>query len=342
MTRLLAALVAALCYTAATGADVAATVAPAPGSGTGTGRTVVEPSVPFGPGDFDLPDPSVGLESLPGFVATLSVAFDGARNGEPERWVHLTTLGVRADPPARTLTIARIGVDAGTVERVLVDGARFERVDNGTCTVETAAATAVHHVDADDPVAALPGVIGAEEVGAEPVAGVPSTHYVFDERALGSLDPASVDGHIWVADDSGVVMRFTMVVDGSAAYLGVGVEGRLALAYEVSAIGGPDAIDVPARCPPGHITLAEPPGAADVLAVPGLTTLTAPGPPAEVREFYAAELAAAGWAATDSITAGEATWETYTLDRAELTVQTAPADGGGTAVTLVLLHLDAA
>jgi hypothetical protein len=304
------------------------------------------PPLSFGPGDYDLPDPSVGLDALPGYVATLTVSFDGERDGAPERWGRLTSLTARADPPARALAVVRLGADAGSLVRVVTDGARFERVDNGPCTVEVATPVDDSNgdvrpgLDPDEPVAALPGVLGAVEISAEPVASVPSTHYEFDERALGSLDPASVDGDVWVADDSGVVMRYTLVVEGTAAYLGAGVEGRLELDYEVTAIGVQDAIEVPADCPPGLVPLAEPPGATDVFEVPGFTTLTAPAAPAEVQEFYAAQLTAAGWSSTDSIADGDATWASYTLGRLELTVQTAPADGGGTAVTLVLLYAD--
>jgi chemotaxis protein histidine kinase CheA len=165
-------------------------------------------------------------------------------------------------------------------------------------------------------VGALP--LGAE-VGAEEVAGVPTTHYRIDDAAefgalvadafggrAGALTAIALDS--WLAAD-GYVVQYQLAASTTGATMqdSAGadqtVDQSIEVAYSMSDIGAVEAIVWPVDAPP-----------ADALVVPGFAPNTFPLPDdaqvqpsvgvvafvtswdeAGVRDFYAAQLGAEGW-----------------------------------------------
>lgn len=318
--------------TTPTATTVDGQVAPTASTPPGPGTTAEQST--FGPGSFDLPDPRVGLATLAGYSASVTITFDGTRDGAPEQWTRVKTVEIGTEPPTRRLIVERTGDDAGRRVVVEVGGVVYEQVDDDPCTAVRTSDGGTP--DPDDPTSALPGLLGADVVGPEAVGSRPATHYTFDERALGSLDPAEVTGDVWVADDGGPVLRYTFVADGTAAYFGSGAEGRLTIDYELTSTGASSDATAPPGCPPGLIAVETLADASEVINEPGYMSFLTSTPTADALEFYEQQLVAAGWTPVDSpLTTGDSVL--FAFERAgELLTIGILDEPGGTTVTLVL------
>src|SRR5262245_59401037 len=57
--------------------------------------------VVYGSGQFNLPDAKAGLSDLSSYKATLTLAFDGTRNGQSEKWSETYLMLRQTAPVAR-------------------------------------------------------------------------------------------------------------------------------------------------------------------------------------------------------------------------------------------------
>jgi hypothetical protein len=288
-----------------------------------------ELEITFGPGPFDLGDPAAGLADLPGYTATLTVTFDGTRDGTAEGWSRTHTLAVSGEPAARLLTVAASGSpeDAELNGTIFLEmgGAFYERPADGPCTASAA-------VEGDPTLAdlapSLPGVIGADEAGTETVDGVEANHYTFDERALGMADFAEATGEVWVAAEGGYVLRYTLEEQGGADFFGEGVEGTVTWDYTLDPTA-PAAIAPPDDCPPGLLDAPLMDDAERVQRLPGVTMFETPSDAAAVLAFYQAELPALGWQPQGEPVAVEVmTLAHFVQGEQQLTLIVTPGEGG--------------
>lgn len=246
-------------------------------------------------------------------------------------------------PLARQLTITRngTGTSAGDAKgpatslRAEVGGATYEQIGTGPCTAD---AVAADHTLAQrfEPAAALIAVVGADPVGSEAVNGSLANHYSFDERALAQFGRATSSGEVWVASTGGYIVKYIVTTRAGADYFGDGIVGAVTWDYELTTVGQPLTIAVPAGCPPGFVDAPRPADATEVVDLPGTCTYTTAASPADVASFYATQLGVLGWTPTDdaSLDATDAR-ATYTQAGATLTV-TATVVGATTAVQLLL------
>ena len=322
--------------TAATDTETARTIASAPATEpTETTDEQTSEPISFGPGDVELPDPSVGLEALAAFQETLTMTFSGTRGGVPETWSQTESLVSIRDPFARQFTTERTGVDATKRSHVEIGGVAYDHVGDGACRADLAVPPGDGGARGQ-PHDLLPGFLGAERVGAETVGAIATTHVSFDERALGSLDPAAVTGDVWTADDGGYVVRYTMVVEGAAAYLGQGVTGTLTLDYAMQPLDTAPLIVAPADCPPGLIDVALPADATQVVTRPGFQSYTTAAAVVDVAAALGADVVAAGWVATMApLTTADVSLMAYERGGQRLAISIAPA-GAATVVTIIL------
>ena len=306
---------------------------------------------PFGPGSFDLPDPTTGLAGLGSYEATLTMAFDGTRDGQPDAWTLTKTIAVSGDPAARAVTEEQTGAAPHSLVAVDVAGVTYERADDGPCdaTATRAATDSTEPTDAtepdgevqdsDEPAASLSGFFGAEEQAEEPIDGIPTTHYTFDERAFGSLDPATSAGDVWIATEGGYVVRYTLVTDGASAFLGHGVTGRLTTDYSVTSVNQPVAVAIPDGCGPGLVDAPLLPDAADVDSRPGSLTYSTASAVPDALAFYQQQLVVAGWASTGDPLSDETltqTVATFARDGETLSVIVSVEPAAATTVTLLI------
>ena len=296
-------------------------------------------------GRFDMADPTVGLTELASYHASLTVTFEGTRDGQPDPWAFTRSTTVGRDPSVRQIDEEQTGAAPHTLFRADVGGFRYERVDQGPCeTAVIADVAAPGNLTGDgavdlEPAALLSGFLGAEEVAVETIDGIATTHYTFDERALGSVDSTVSVGDVWVADNGGFVVRYRLTTEGASAWLGQGVQGVATFDYTLSAVGNAVTVVVPEDCPIGPVEAALPPDAHDVEIQPGRVTYLTASAPADVVAFHQADLASAGWLPDGSVLVGiDGRLASFVRTSDELSL-IANNDPAGSLVTLIVVRI---
>jgi len=264
-------------------------------------QEAVEVDVVLGPGNFDLTDTRAGLDGLSTYKATLTVSFDGTKDGQPHQWSSTYEALYTKEPPARQVTIQQTG-DTSEEEPELPaimaekDGAAYEIGEDGSCT-----ATVFDSQDPLmgllDPAGLLAGVFGAEEAGQETVNGIATTHYTFDERALVQNGRNKSTGEMWVASEGGYIVRYLVTTKGNADYFGGDMDGTLTRYYQLTDINQPLTIELPADCPPGLVNVPLLSDASNVVNLPGLLAYDTRTSVLEARAFHEQELSKLGWQA---------------------------------------------
>lgn len=265
------------------------------GSVAGNGATDNAEAFTFGPGPFNLADPTVGLSELSGYRSILTISFDGVTEGQPETWTRTRTLIVNADPPGRALTVEGDGEQSG-IYVAEVEGVLYRRPPDGTCT---AAAITERGENVAPPVLELATqlwpVLGAEDAGAETVNEIAAHHYTFDQRALVTVPAATASGEVWVAEEDGYVVKYLLSLQGGPEYFGEGGEGTIFVEYNLTDAGQPPPLTLPEDCPGSFLDVPVMDDAQAIERLPSLTRYTTPSNVAAVAAYYQEQLPAAGW-----------------------------------------------
>lgn len=260
----------------------------------------------FGPGEFMLPDPRLGLTTLSSYRASLTVSFEGTDGGNALQWTSTSVMLRSADPTAAQVTIENTGdlptADPGYVAEV--SGAAYRRDQAGSCTAD-AAGEQFSLLDVLEPAGELAGVIGAEDLGQKAIGGVDTLGYSFDERAVGQAGVTKIDGEVWVADDIGYVVAYAMTSQGGADLFGDGVEGTISWQYELTDVNQPVTVELPDECAAGLVHAPMLPDAANVANVPGRLNYDTASTLADVLAFYQQAATDTGWVATGDAAVGE-------------------------------------
>ena len=296
----------------------------------------------LGSGPITLTDPTEGLDGLPSFQQTLTITFDGTRDGVAEQWTQSEVSVVGRDPSVAQFTSERTGSGAFTIRHVAVGGVDYDVDTEGTCVAKSSPAPAGPDTEVDpfaprrQAAELLPGFVGADEAGSESVGGTDTSHYTFVESALGLASPVTATGDVWVATSGGHVVRYSLVIDGASPYISQPATGRLTLDYELLLLAVEPIVVVPEGCPAGLIDAPLPADAADIVSRPGLLTYVTAGVPAEVQALYEGELPAAGWvAATAPLVDVDSALLTY--DRGSQRLVISISNDGVTTTVVVLL-----
>lgn len=293
--------------------------------------------VRVGPGEIQLVDPTVGLGNLAAAQVTLTITFDGERNGVAEQWSQTETSLTSRDPLLAQFSSARTGSGAYTLEYAAVDGVDYDVDADGRCESTTPEQDGLPDEFAPrrHPVEMLFGFAGGDKAGTETIGGMEAVHYTFDERALGLAAPTTAAGDVWVATTGGYIVRYSLVMDGPSPYVGK-VSGRYTLDYELQPLAAPPAVEVPLACRAGLVDVPSPADATDLVSQQGMQTFTTSGTPADVQAWYEGQLVAAGWvAATAPLVEGDAVLLTF--DRAgQRLVVSISSTGAATAVIVLV------
>ncbi len=297
---LLVALVATACagpVATPAGGTAAPTIAPGstgstPGATTGAQASGLEANVEVGPGSFYLSDPQVGLAQLASYTETLTVSFAGTADGQSQTWSRSYRLQHTAQPSASLVTVEVTGDTSPPDPRFVAEaaGTAYQGDVDGTCSgrsVDPADSIVARYA----PAGLLPGLMGAEEAGAELANGVTANHYTFDERAM--LDTgADSTGEIWVAIDGGYVVRFLLKTTADAAYFGGGLAGTITWDYQLIDVNAVSAVALPEGCQLDVPIMADASNALVLARYVGFDTASSV---TDAVAFYKQQLPSRGW-----------------------------------------------
>jgi hypothetical protein len=264
----------------------------APTSSSNPEQITMESDITFGPGDLDFPDPQAGLAELSSYQATLTLAFEGTRNGQPEAWSKIYTMQAMNNPHARQWTI-----DTGEGRSVFLaelDGMSYKKNGEDACLATS--------IQKEDPLtdrlelaSFLSGVIGAEGGGSETINDMAANHYTFNQLALGEQDLTDSSGELWIASEGGYIVRFVLTKKADSKYFGEGMEGTLSWDYQLSDVNTPLTITLPDDCPPGLVDAPMLPDASNVLNIGGMLTYDTASSVEDAVAFYQEQIPASSW-----------------------------------------------
>lgn len=269
---------------------------PAPTSQTPGAVTNVEADVAFGSGPFTLLDTEAGLTGFSSYKATLTLSFDGTRDGQPSQWSKTYVMLTTKEFATRQLTIEKSG-DLSDLDAVFMaesNGAVYERRGENACyanVIEEGNSLSKRL----EPAGFLNGVIGADEAGIETVNDVASGKYTFDERSFGQSDIAKSTGEMWVASDGGYIVKYVLTTEGDANYFGEEMEGTLTWNYELTDVNQPVTITLPDDCPAGMVDAPLLPAASNVLNMPSVLAYDTASSLADAAVFYQEQIPGLGW-----------------------------------------------
>ena len=185
-------------------------------------------------------------------------------------------------------------------------------------------------LEARQPTAGLPPVIGAEESGRETVNGVQATRYTFDARATTYGDQAVAEGQLWVAEQGGYVLRYELTVSG---VIGDDVDGVVTWSYSLEPTG---AVGLPAECAHVAVDAPLPDDAARILRGHGIMIFETQLGVAEGAALYADRLPPLGWTLESEEALEGGALVDYLRGEQRLTLTARALEVGGTEVILVV------
>jgi hypothetical protein len=249
-----------------------------------------------GPGDFDLPEPAIGLDKLDSYTQRLVYQVETALHNQPYLSTTSTertmaggqTLGILEAETSGSQPIYRAALR--TADALYV---QQERLQACRASQDTQRADPV-----TNPALRLPPVFGAEEAGRENIDGMAAIHYRFDQRAVryAAGQNGTASGELWVTADSGLLLKYSLTVETS----GGDSPGVQTWEYSLSQINSASAVRLPDGCLTLPLDLPILPGAQDVTLRPGVARYNSVETQETAARFYRDEMSAAGWQAVPS------------------------------------------
>ncbi len=296
-----------------------------------------EVDLELGPGSFDLTDTRAGLTDLSSYTATLTVSFDGTKDGQLLDWSSKYVMLYSKEPAVRQLTIEKsVDIsDDGPSFLAETDGASYEIGADGLCIAGVLDPANSFAQDLE-PAGLLAGLFGAEEAGHEAVNGVEADHYTFDERALAQAGLNPSIGEVWVASVGGYIVRYVLSTKGDASYFGEGIEGTLSWDYQLTDVNQSLIPELSADCPPGLVDVPLLPDAANVVNMPAYLEFDTATSLTDALAFYQEKLPALGWMPlTEPVSTETSALLDFAKDKQGLRVLLTAKNGGAKIVFLL-------
>ncbi len=284
-----------------------------------------------------LPDPSAGLGNLKSYQAVYDLTLQGAVDGKPfDRQTHIEYTYVTQSQDRDVLWQERQAGGQVVFHHSLKLGeATYTRSQDGQECWGEVEDQPVEFVPS--PASLLPRLTRASRVGAETVNGMAAIHYRFSQDGL-PLEKPGASGEVWIVEQGGYVVKYTLSLPGPAAPTGKGNEIAETLNYELKQVDAFERITLPADCIP---VLADIPAMADsqdVFRSSGYLNYTSPSAAAQPADFYGRALPPLGWTQAGSAPAPDRSDPRsleYTQSGQVLTIFLDPA-GGDLQVTILL------
>ena len=288
-----------------------------------------------------LPDPAAGLANLQIYKASLRQDVAGTQNGNSfERHTQIELTRSPADGNYDfTLTLQGSDIPPFYL-RVLALGPASYTWDSpdGFCRGVYDEQTAENLID---PTLMLYSITKADKVGSEPIHGIASMHYRFDQDSLplaGTKTAAS--GELWIAEQGGYVTKFTLAIQPPAEPGPNGLQAGQNWAYELN--GGIEnaSIHLPEGCAEVLTDVPVMPDSQSVVRNNGFTSFQTPSGAAQVIDFYAKNLAAQGWTNDQELPTGEVNLPftaSFTKGGRNISLHLTAGDPSGVEVTIMLI-----
>jgi hypothetical protein len=266
------------------------------------------PVVDLQSGIFDLLQPTSGLDRLSSYQASLTLQFQGTEGAQPVQWSRTYVMrAARSGGSFRQMDLETSRTGAAATRRMLaeVNGYQYEKVDQEACAALPAdQVTAL--AEQWEPASLLLGFSGAALAGEETIESLDAVRYTFDQRSLGQTDLTQSAGEVWMAASNGVVLRYTLIQQGSEDYFGEGVAGSLSWTYEVTKINQPQILSLPVDClQPAVLELPLPADASQVNQSDDFLSFTTALTETELLDFYRPTLEAGGWQPVENLASGD-------------------------------------
>lgn len=258
------------------------------------------PPSPVSAESISLTDVSTGLAGLKSYHASLVQSVAGSLDGKPydrETRYDLTRLSGQID------FIREIdGKDEPQPYfRIMTDG---KAVSRWVSADESCRGTGGDAVKGEilEPASLLLPITSGVRVGSETVNKIPAIHYTFDEGGLQLSDPKpSVQGEVWIAEQGGYVVKYSMKAAAPSKLTGKGYEVERGFEYELSEVDSIESIDLPEVCRRVPVDIPAMPDAVDVSLGNGSLSFTTPSSGSDVIDFYLEELKTLGWTTNQKI-----------------------------------------
>ena len=259
--------------------------------GPGSQETTPVAGTPNNAGTGTFPHPNAGLETLSSYHQRFTSTMSGTSQSKPYEATTNVDRWVNGEDESSLVQSTTSGDNPFYLQITLLGGQTYVQQKAGqACRAQDQSTQADQN---RDPALKLPPVFGASVVSNETLAGVPAIHENFDADAVRNQagKNGTADGEIWVAQDSGTVLRYQLTIeikDGDFI-------GTRTWVYELSDINQGLAIKLPAGCLPMLTELPVLPDAAGVVSIPGFMSYTANSSIDSAVKFFQEQLPATNW-----------------------------------------------
>jgi len=239
-------------------------------------------------GGADLANPAQGIDGLSSYRQQFSLTVDG----NPYNTSQVIVREVKGEDHTLRVTDQSTGNPPVDFHSTRLRGYNYTQDREGaSCRAEPV----VNESAPSNPVMRLPAAFGMQESGREKIGNLAAVQYTFDEKSLidheGVVQSAS--GQVWVAENSGLVLKYELVVEIE----GKEFSGTYHWSYTLSQVNQDLVIRLPDGCQPVLADLPVPPEAADVTNLPGFQQYTTGAAQQELVIFYNEQLSKQGWTA---------------------------------------------
>ena len=306
----------------------------------GTSTLQNEPSGSSETGSRLLPDPSVGLSNLVSYHVSFQQDITGTLDGKPyERYTHLDLTRLNgSDPYVFTNDVNGSDIQGFHLRLMASDVAYYRWMQsNPECQGSISAPS---NGEVIEPASLLLPILNATRVGAETINQVPSIHFQFDQDDLPiTKDTSPVSGDVWIAEQGGYVVRYTLISSGPDKLTGEGLEVAQKWTYELDQVNTLQGIDLPSGCLPVPADLPVPEDAQNVEQISGRMSYATAFDRRKLLDLYYRELPALDWVPHNESPSGDISlpYLTY-FDQADqrLTLYINEDEQGGLDVDLLI------
>jgi hypothetical protein len=242
-----------------------------------------------GSGEFNLPDPAAGLDTIENYTQTFTYSVTTTLKGQP--YSAKTNIHRTAFITGATLAVLEAqSSDSQPIYRAALTNEGITYVQQAPGQPCRASQDITRGDPIPDPTLRLPPVFGAEEIGRGSMAGIPAVQYQFDQRAVryAAGQTGTASGELWVAEDSALLLKYSLTIESTQGE----TPGVQTWEYTLDQINASEPISLPQGCLalPSNLPLL--PDAHNVIMRPGFARYTSAASLANAAEFYRNELTA--------------------------------------------------